>query len=377
MIAKPVPISGVPRKSLMIHFRDNLLFQFSVLSFMVMVAMAIIISSFLTNRLNRDVGLLNAYSSAVEAGIAINDTDDFAIPNLRKDVKNLRWITYGAVGGGFVILYGSLVTIVGGGWRTITMQRRRLESFTAGLEKQIQERTAELQEAQERLVRSERLAAIGELAAGVGHELRNPLGSINNAAYYIKERMLDSGLAEKEPRVYQFLEIMEEEIASSEQIIADLLDFARVKPPNLSPASLESVVDNAISRTHIKESVNVVKHFAPDLPEVPIDEEQVRRAFDNLIRNADGAMPQGGDLSFTARADNGHVELQVRDAGQGISDADLPKIFDPLFTTKARGIGLGLTIVKDVIESHKGTIQVSSTLGQGTTFTIRLPLDQG
>ena len=353
MIANPVPISSVGWKNLAVHFRHNLLFQFSVLSFVVMVAMAVIISAFLTDRLDRQVGLLNDYSTAVESGIPINDADDFALPNLRKDVKNLRWITYGAVGGGFVILYGSLVTIVGGGWRTITRQRRRLESFTGGLEKEIQERTAELQEAQERLVRSERLAAIGELAAGVGHELRNPLGSINNAAYYIKERILESGLAEKNPKVYQFLEIMEEEIASSEQIIADLLDFARVKPPNLAPANLESVVDNALSRIQIKDSVNVVKDFAPDLPEVPLDEEQVRRAFDNLIRNADGAMPQGGDLSFTARADNGSVELQVRDVGEGISEADLPKIFDPLFTTKARGIGLGLTIVKDVIESHK------------------------
>ena len=377
MIAIPAQMASVPQRKLVIHFRENLLFQFSVLSLAVMVALAVIVSSFLTDRLDRHMGLLNSYTSAVTAGKTISQADPYALTNLRKDVNNLRWITYGAVAGGFVILYGSLVTIVGGGWKTITRQRRRLESFTANLERQIQERTAELQEAQERLVRSERLAAIGELAAGVSHELRNPLGSINNAAYYIKERIQGSQLDQEDPKVSQLLEIMEEEITSSEQIIADLLDFARVNPPRLSPTNLETVVDSALSRIPVKESVEVVKDFEAGLPEVPIDGDQMRRAFANLIRNADGAMPNGGSLSFTARVTDGLVELEVRDAGQGITDADLPKIFEPLFTTKARGIGLGLTIVKDVIERHQGTIEASSQPGAGTTFTIRLPLGRG
>jgi signal transduction histidine kinase len=169
---------------------------------------------------------------------------------------------------------------------------------------------------------------------------------------------------------------MNQEIEGCNQIITDLMDFARVNPPSRSPTHLETVVDHTLSRMEVKGSVKVVKEFEPGLPQVSVDSEQIRRALANLIKNAEDAMPDGGGLTIAAKAADGFVELQVRDTGEGIAEANVPKLFDPLFTTKAKGIGMGLPIVRQVIERHKGTIGVTSKVGEGTTFTIRLPLDQ-
>ena len=289
-------------------------------------------------------------------------------------ISTLRNWLFGSIGIGFVLLYGSLVSIVWRGWGTIVGQRSQLESFNVELEKQVQDRTQELQEAQARLVQTERLAAIGELSAGVAHELRNPLGAVKNAVYYIRGRLQGSDWAQENPRVGEFLDVMDEEIASSDQIITDLRDFSRVNPPSKSPSDLEALVDAALERTQLKESVNLAKDFEPGLPQVSVDGEQVRRVLANLIKNADEAMPEGGNLTFTGKSRDGAVELQVRDSGQGISEADLPKIFDPLFTTKAKGIGMGLAIVNQIVRRHEGTIDVNSKQGEGTTFTITLPV---
>jgi len=289
-------------------------------------------------------------------------------------ISTLRNWLFGSIGIGFLVLYGSLVSIVWRGWGTIVRQRTQLESFNVELEKQVQDRTQELHDAQERLVQTERLAAIGELAAGVAHELRNPLGAVKNAVYYIRGRLEGSDWAQENPRVGEFLDVMDEEITSSDQIITDLMDFSRVTPPSVSPSDLEMLVDSALERTALKESVNLVKDFEPDLPKVLVDSEQVRRVIVNLVKNADDAMPEGGNLTFTGKSIDQTVELQVRDSGQGISEADLPKVFDPLFTTKAKGIGMGLAIVSQIVRRHEGTVDVTSKQGEGATFTITLPV---
>lgn len=232
----------------------------------------------------------------------------------------------------------------------------------------------ELQESRERLLRSERLAAIGQLSAGVAHELRNPLGAIKNAAYYVKGRLKDSEMASENPRIGQFLEIMDEEIKSSNQIITDLMDFARVNPPSQSPTSLKSLVDSALARIELHEDLTVNTNIPPGLAYVSVDTEQLRRALGNLISNAADAMPGGGTLSFDARTRNGFAELAISDTGDGIEEKDIGKIFDPLFTTKPRGIGMGLAIVGETIRKHNGSIFVTSKQGEGTTFTIRLPV---
>lgn len=263
--------------------------------------------------------------------------------------------------------------------RVVTGMEGQIQDLVENLQRsnvELEDTNKKLQETQERVIRTERLAAIGELSAGIAHELRNPLGAIKNAAYYIKEKVRGSELVRDNPRIGEFLEIMNEEIETSNQIITDLMDFSRVNPPNVSPTRLETVIGEALSRTEVKGNVKVVKELEPGLPEVQVDPEKLRRAFGNLIKNADEAMPEGGTLAINARAADRSVEVQFRDTGHGISDANLPKVFDPLFTTKPRGIGLGTAIVKKIIESHKGTINVSSKSGEGTNFTVRLPINQ-
>jgi len=261
--------------------------------------------------------------------------------------------------------------------RASNEELRATEEELRAANEELQAANEELREAQEQLVRSERLAAIGQLAGGVGHELRNPLGAIKNAAYYIRGKAAKSELAESEPRVLQFLDIIDEEIESSNKIINDLLGFSRVGKPAVSPARLERVVEDALSHSSIPENIEVVKKTDASLPEIEIDTDQVRQVFVNLISNAVHAMPEGGALTIVAAGKDKFVEVSVSDAGSGISKEILNKIFDPLFTTKAKGIGLGLAVTKTIIDRHEGQIKVESEEGKGTTFTVRLPVKAG
>jgi signal transduction histidine kinase len=232
----------------------------------------------------------------------------------------------------------------------------------------------ELRETQEQLIRFEKLAAIGKLAGGVGHELRNPLGAIKNAAYYIRGKVANSELAKTEPRIIEFLGIMDDEISSSNKIINDLLNFSRVAKPTVSPAKIRNVMEDALSRLAIPENIEVINKVDANLPEVEIDADQIRQVFINIATNAIQAMPEGGKLTTDARKGDKFVEVTICDTGDGIPDDVIEKIFDPLFTTRAKGIGLGLAVCKSIIERHGGAIEVESKVGEGTTFTIKLPL---
>ncbi len=232
----------------------------------------------------------------------------------------------------------------------------------------------ELKDAQEKLVRSEKLAAIGQLAGGVGHELRNPLGAIKNAVYYIRGKVANSELAQKEPRVMEFLDIVDGEINSSTKIISDLLTFSRVGKPAVSPARIEKVIDDAISHTTIPGNIELTKEVAAGLPEIQIDTDQMRQVLINMITNAVQAMPEGGKLAIVARQKDSSIEVEIVDTGCGIPEEAMGKLFEPLYTTKAKGIGLGLAVCKSIIERHDGHIEVESNMGKGTSFTIRLPL---
>jgi signal transduction histidine kinase len=232
----------------------------------------------------------------------------------------------------------------------------------------------ELRDAQEQLVRSEKLAAIGQLAGGVGHELRNPLGAIKNAVYYIKGKVAKSELAQKEPRVIEFLDIVDDEINSSNKIISDLLSFSRVGKPAVSPARIETVINDAVSHISIPESIKLTRAVAASLPEIQIDTDQIRQVLVNMITNAVQAMPEGGKLAIAARERDSFIEVEIADTGVGIPKEIMGKIFDPLYTTKAKGIGLGLAVCKSIIDRHEGRIDIESKMGEGTTFTIKLPL---
>ncbi len=239
---------------------------------------------------------------------------------------------------------------------------------------ELQATNEELKEAQEQLIRAEKLAAIGQLAGGVGHELRNPLGAIKNAVYYIRGKVVKSELAQKEPRVIEFLEIVDDEIASSTKIINDLLSFSRVGKPAVSPARMDKVIDDALSHTPIPENIELTKKVMASLPEVEIDADQIRQVLVNMITNAVQAMPEGGELAIAARAKGSFMEVEIADTGCGIAEEVMDKLFEPLYTTKAKGIGLGLAVCKSIMDRHDGYIVVASSVGKGTTFTIKLPL---
>jgi len=239
---------------------------------------------------------------------------------------------------------------------------------------ELQTANEELRETQEQLIRSEKLAAIGQLAGAVGHELRNPLGAIKNAVYYVKGKVAKSELGQKEPRVIEFLDIADDEVNSSNKIINDLLGFSRVGKPAVSPAQIEEVIEEALSHLTIPENIEVVKKLDADLPEVEIDTDQIRQVLVNMIMNAVQAMPEGGRLTISAREGDKFLEVEISDTGCGIPKEAIGKIFDPLFTTRAKGIGLGLAVCKAIIDRHQGHIEVESEVGKGATFTIRLPL---
>ena len=235
---------------------------------------------------------------------------------------------------------------------------------------------AELARAQARLVQRERLAALGELAAVVAHEVRNPLGVIFNSLGVLRR------MARAAPDELAMLDILAEEADRLNRMVGELLDFARPPVPTLEPGSLERVLDEAIAAALAGArggKIEVDRALDASLPPVPMDARLFRQALVNVALNAVQSMPKGGRL--TVRASREIVgsapvaRIDVGDTGVGMGAEVRGRIFEPFFTTKATGTGLGLAVVKRIVEGHGGDVSVVSEPGQGTTFTIRMPLD--
>ncbi len=172
------------------------------------------------------------------------------------------------------------------------------------------------------------------------------------------------------------MEIVSEEVQHSNQIITDLVGFARVSPPSLSATNLGAVIEETLSSIELRDNVRIVKRLDPDLPAVMADGDQLRqRVFMNLAMNAQDAMPDGGELTISTQKAAEFVEVAFTDSGIGIYEDTLPKIFEPLFSTKSRGTGLGLSVCHQIVSNHGGNIDVVSAKGHGSTFTVRLPLN--
>jgi signal transduction histidine kinase len=227
-----------------------------------------------------------------------------------------------------------------------------------------------LRRATEDLVRSERLALLGQLAGGVGHELRNPLGAIGNTAYYLRMRL---GAGE-DPKVQKHLAILDREIRRANKIVTDLLDFSRLKPPHRMPADLNDIIRDVLTRLSEEPSVKRETDLAGSLPLVLVDADQVGQVFLNLVVNAVEAMPEGGTLTIHTRSTGDAIVTSFTDTGIGIPPENLEKIFQPLFTTKTKGIGLGLAVSRRLIEANGGTLVVESRPGEGSTFTVTIPV---
>jgi signal transduction histidine kinase len=219
----------------------------------------------------------------------------------------------------------------------------------------------------DRRQRAERLAAIGQVGGGVAHELRNPLNVIKTSVYFL----LNARNATPEKRA-EHLGRIERHVTLADGVITALSNFARMPLPDLKPVGVRKVVEEAVEVNTPPETVRVVQEWPADLPAALADADQLRIVFANLVRNAREAMPQGGALTITGRAADGYVEVVFADTGVGISADQLQRIMEPLYTTKARGLGLGLALARAILEKNRGTLQAASEPGKGTTFTVRL-----
>jgi signal transduction histidine kinase len=237
------------------------------------------------------------------------------------------------------------------------------------LEARVEERTKALKEAQERMMRQEKLAAIGKLAGSVGHELRNPLGVITNSIYYLGLK-----LSANDEKIRKHLRIIQEESERANEIISQLLDFARMKNDENTTVDINSLINQTLERTQKPDNVTVTTCLSEHLPTILIGSGRMAQVFQNIIVNAFQAMPEGGELEITDICDNDVIEIAFKDSGVGISPENLQHMFEPLFSTKIKGIGLGLSIAKEIVEQFKGTIEVKSEVGVGSTFLVKLPL---
>ncbi len=249
---------------------------------------------------------------------------------------------------------------------------QELKNFSQQMEEKIQKTTIDLKKTEAQLIRSEKLAALGQLAAGIAHEIRNPLTSINILIHSLMEN-LPSEISYRED-----LKVIEEEINRINEIVGQFLQFAKPTPPLLEKADLISLIEETLQllRPQIERQwIRVEKEFHP-LPSMFMDREQMKQVILNLLLNAIQAMPEGGNLLLKGAlsADHEWIFFSIQDSGVGIPEENIDKLFDPFFSTKEGGIGLGLSIAHRIIDQHQGKIEVKSKPGKGTLFMVWLPI---
>jgi two-component system sensor histidine kinase HydH len=230
----------------------------------------------------------------------------------------------------------------------------------------------EVQALQKALARSQRLASIGSLAAGVAHEIRNPLSSIKGFATYFRERYSDI------PEDQEVSSIMIQEVDRLNRVVSQLLAFAKPVAITKQPVPISEVIHKTLKlmeRQSNDRQIDIETKIQPELPLIPMDPDQMGQVLLNLLLNCAEALPPGGRIVISASLNQDRLILHISDNGSGISETDLTQIFDLYFTTKTSGTGLGLAIVHNIVEAHDGDIKVESLAGKGTTVTIRLPIE--
>ncbi|MBI2931273.1 MAG: HAMP domain-containing protein [Planctomycetes bacterium] len=258
--------------------------------------------------------------------------------------------------------------------QSLRLADTRLHDLNASLERRVDEKTRELKTAQMQIVRAEKLASVGRMAAGVAHELNNPLTGVLTFAHLLARKM------PKESQDFADLQVIINETNRCSKIIKDLLQFSREAQSDRKPERINNVIRQTLPLLeHQAEFQNIQIRLELDeaLPPIVIDAAQIKQVLMNIIQNAAQAMPNGGALTIATSARAGSVAVRISDTGCGIPPENLEKIFDPFFTTKdpGKGTGLGLAVSLRLAENHGGTIDVASEVGKGSTFTIVLPLD--
>jgi len=223
------------------------------------------------------------------------------------------------------------------------------------------------QDLREELARKEKLAILGQLGGGVGHELRNPIAAMQASIYFLKLALEDN----PSPKIQRHLKLLDTELSGANEIITNLLDFSRVRQPELRQTSAVDLVHDVLSRQDFR-SVQLVQEFND--VNLVVDPGQIRQVVGNLVTNALQAMPDGGCLTIRIERNDKAAHIEVADTGQGMVPEILSKIFQPLYTTKAKGIGLGLSVCESLMKANGGRIRVTSIPGQGSTFTLELPI---
>ncbi len=250
--------------------------------------------------------------------------------------------------------------------------KKQLERYAQDLEKTVDERTKELRNTQARLLKAERLAAIGELAGWVGHDLRNPLAAIKNAGFYIKTK---GGKCTDEQGAVM-VNAIDKSIDHANKIINDLIEYSEDIRLELRQCTAESLVEDTLSALELPVNVRIVKRVKDNLT-IEADIAKIKQVFSRIIKNAVDAMPNGGTLTIATEQSDNSLVTSFSDSGTGITPDVLARLFTPFSTTKAQGMGFGLAICKQLVDAHNGKIKVESMLGKGTTVTVYLPIKAG
>lgn len=256
------------------------------------------------------------------------------------------------------------------------VMRFRVNALEISARRQDQEMADKIAEAarrlkteQEKQLYKEKMTLLGRVSGGISHDLRNPLGAIKNAVFF-----LNMALEEPDPDIAETIEIIEREIANSERIITSLTEFSMGKSPARRKVALHDVVEATLSITPSSDRVKVENLLSP-MPEILGDPDQLGKIFYNIFVNAIKSMPEGGELVVRpVEWGENRVAVAAQDTGCGIPEENFERVYEPFFTTRAKGIGLGLTLTRDMVEENGGTIDVESRLGEGSTFTVSFPI---
>jgi signal transduction histidine kinase len=300
------------------------------------------------------------------AQVAIGDTSWLVVANAKQPLSGSLASNVPKILLLAVLLIGLAMTAV---VESVSRRRDYALSLVAERTAALRESVAQLEQTQQALVAHERLAALGEMAATVGHELRNPLGVLTNSLYLIRNTVS----ANADDRLRRQLDTADREISAATLIVSDLLEFSRPRTANPIPVDLAELLVEAVSVAPPPSGVSVEQDddFAPP---VVADRDQIRQVILNLLTNAYEAMPDGGQVRLGARVVDGEVQVTVSDTGIGMSDATRAQVFEPFFSMKIKGTGLGLAVSKRIVEAHAGTLTMVSEEGRGCTAIMRLPL---
>ena len=249
----------------------------------------------------------------------------------------------------------------------LKLVERRLEELNAELEERVKQRTSELRDTQAELIRSEKYAMLGRVSGGIAHEIRNPLNAVKTSAYYL----LNAGSPTEEKK-REHLERIDRQVSLIDNVITALSDVARMPDAQLQQVDIVSLIRTAAGTIDFPDGITLVDELGDQEVTALMDQNQLVIALKNVLRNARDAMPEGGSITISCTANKDSVVLSIADTGTGIPDEIRDKIFEPMFTTRARGMGLGLSITRTIVEKNGGKLAVESQPGHGSCFTIEL-----